>query len=153
MDKEKIGKRIAKGSKWLLIVLWIIVLILAIMVVIKYKTLSIENINKTAIEVFREGYYGSAIELDDDKVLISVEILKNDKTIAVEKAKEYIYKLSKYKNRKYKDLVLIIGHKTTAQEKNILLTADIELTKIKSIDWNKLTRYEDVIRELNMKLQ
>lgn len=153
MDKEKIGKMIAKGSKWLLIVLWIIVLILAIMVVIKYKTLSIENINKTAIEVFREGYYGSAIELDDDKVLISVEIPKNDKTIAVEKAKEYIYKLSKYKNRKYKDLVLIIGHKTTVQEKNILLTADIELTKIKSIDWNKLTRYEDAIRELNMKLQ
>lgn len=153
MDKEKIGKRIAKGSKWLLIVLWTIVLILAIMVVIKYKTLSIENINKTAIEVFREGYYGSAIELDDDKVLISVEIPKNDKTIAVEKAKEYIYKLSKYKNRKYKDLVLIIGHKTTAQEKNILLTADIELTKIKSIDWNKLTRYEDVIKELNIKLQ
>lgn len=149
MDKKAIiGQRVFKGVKYLAVVLWAIVAILVVILIGKIKTLNIGNINKTTIEVFGEG---NALELEDGKILVSAKIPKNNKAIAVEKARDYVYKLNKYKNKQYNTLILIVGFQTTFEQKDIILTANIDLNKIKSTNWSKMTKYEDVVDELCIK--
>lgn len=148
MDKKAIiGQRAYKGAKYAMIMIWIIVLILLGTLIKRNITLTAENVRKDVFNVFN-ATDGSVIYLDD---VISISVnTSNEIEKSIEKTQILYNKISKYKfKNNINGIKLMIGD---IEGKPILLS-DITLQEFKDIRWKDDKTYDEVIEQLNIRLQ
>lgn len=148
MDKKAIiGQRVYKGAKYAMIMLWIIVLILLGTLIKRNITLTAENIRKDVFNIFNTTD-GSVIYLDD---VISISVnTSNGIEKTIEKTQILYNKISKYKiKNNIKGIILIVGD----VEGKPILFSDITLKEFKDIRWKDDKTYDEVIKQLNIRLK
>lgn len=147
MDKEKIGRGIVKGAKWLMVVMWTIVLILLTILIKKNITLSAQNIRKDVVENFKNSDF-SVVHLDDS-VNITISTKADTKDI-IPQVRNLYRKLSKYKLTNNVDTIsLIIGDMNDRP----IMYSKIELQNLKQVKWDNIKTYEGAIEILNIKIK
>jgi hypothetical protein len=147
MDKEKIGRGIVKGAKWLMVVMWTIVLILLTILIKKNITLSAQNIRKDVAENFKNSDF-SVVHLDDS-VNITISTKADTKDI-IPQVRNLYRKLSKYKLTNNVDTIsLIIGDMNDRP----IMYSKIELQNLKQVKWDNIKTYEGAIEILNIKIK
>lgn len=147
MDKEKIGRGIVKGAKWLMVVMWTIVLILLTILIKKNITLSAQNIRKDVAENFKNSDF-SVVHLDDS-VNITIST-KADTEDIIPQVRNLYRKLSKYKlTNNVGTISLIIGDMNDRP----IMYSKIELQNLKQVKWDNIKTYEGVIEILNIKIK
>ncbi len=147
MDKEKIGRGIVKGAKWLMVVMWTIVLILLTILIKKNITLSAQNIRKDVVENFKNSDF-SVVHLDDS-VNITISTKADTKDI-IPQVRNLYRKLSKYKLTNNVDTIsLIIGDMNDRP----IMYSKIELQSLKQVKWDNIKTYEGAIEILNIKIK